>query len=247
MDERLRIENIRRALNRLEDTIIFALIERAQFKQNDIIYKPGAFDPVIDPGECLVGYLLHETEKTHARMRRYTNFEEVPFYGDLPDPILPPRDRTDMLVRPNDVNVNAEIRRIYEQETVPLLCRPGDDGQYGSSSVCDVTCLQALSTRIHYAKIIAESKYRNDPGECEAAIEAHDRDALMRLITDDEVEKTVLQRVDLKAGAYGQEPGAETSRARINAGIVTDLYRLSIIPLTKEVEIRYLLDRRSTD
>jgi len=246
MDERLKIETIRGVLNRLEDTIIFALIERAQFRRNDVIYNPGAFGSVIDPNESLVGYLLHETERTHARMRRYTNFEEAPFYDDLPDPILPPRNKADALVRPNHININAEIRRMYEQETVSLLCQPGDDGQYGSSSVCDVTCLQALSSRVHYGKIIAESKYQINPGECEAAMKAGDREALIRRITDHQVEQAVLQRVHLKACAYGQEPGAEAFRARINAGIVTDLYRLSIIPLTKEVEIRYLLGRNAS-
>ena len=243
MDERLKIETIRGVLDRLEDTIIFALIERAQFKRNDVIYDPGAFGSVISPNECLVGYLLHETEKIHARMRRYTNFEEVPFYNDLPDPILPPRNKADNLARPNKININAEIRRVYEQETVPRLCQSGDDGQHGSSSVCDVTCLQAISTRIHYGKIIAESKYRNGTKEYDDAIKGNDREALTGLLTDDDVEKAVLRRVNLKATTYGQEPGAEVSRARIDAGIIANLYRLSIIPLTKEVEIRYLLGR----
>ena len=77
MDKRLKIENIRGVLNRLEDTIIFALIERAQFRHNETIYEPGAFGSVIDANESLVGYLLHETEKTHAKMRRYTNFNLI--------------------------------------------------------------------------------------------------------------------------------------------------------------------------
>lgn len=243
MDKRLQLKTIRGVLNRLEDTIIFALIERAQFKQNRSLYERGAFAPAIGAEETLVGYLLHETETIHARMRRYTNFEEVPFTSPLPDPILPPRNRADELIRPNNINVNDRIRSIYERDTIPVLCEPGDDGQYGSSSVCDVTCLQAISTRVHYGKIIAESKYCSEPDACEAALRADDREALRALITNPAVEAEVLQRVHLKASAYGQEPGAPSARARINAHIVTDLYRQSIIPLTKQVEVDYLLTR----
>ena len=39
----LSLERIRSTLIRLEDTIIFGLIERAQFAHNPRIYEPGAF------------------------------------------------------------------------------------------------------------------------------------------------------------------------------------------------------------
>ena len=239
----LQIDNIRAALNRLEETIIFALIERAQFKLNEIIYKQGAFGADISADESLVGYLLHETERIHARMRRYTAPEEAPFHDDLPQPVLPTRSDPDSPIRPNSINVCHEIRRAYEKETVPVLCDPGDDGQYGSSSVCDVTCLQAIATRVHFAKFVAESKYRENPSTLDELIRTRDRDGLLSLITDTDVEQAVLDRVNSKARTYGQEPGTETARSRINAGIVTDLYRCWIIPLTKEVETRYLFER----
>jgi chorismate mutase len=40
----LSLDKIRGILNRLEDTIIFALIERAQFAYNQRIYQPRAFE-----------------------------------------------------------------------------------------------------------------------------------------------------------------------------------------------------------
>ena len=38
------LEELRSTLIRLEETIIFALIERAQFKTNPDVYKPGNID-----------------------------------------------------------------------------------------------------------------------------------------------------------------------------------------------------------
>lgn len=45
-------------------------------------------------------------------------------------------------------------------EVVPLICEPGDDDQHGSSVVCDVNALQALSRRVHLGKFVAESKFQ---------------------------------------------------------------------------------------
>jgi hypothetical protein len=39
----LSLESIRSTLIRQEETIIFALIERAQFRHNDVVYKRGGF------------------------------------------------------------------------------------------------------------------------------------------------------------------------------------------------------------
>ncbi len=239
----LELSYIRSCLIRMEETIIFALIERAQFKLNDIIYKVGAFGSEINQNESLVGYLLHETEVIHARMRRYKSPQEKPFLTNLPEPLLPPLHETNSPIKPNSINVNNEIRHVYEKETVPQLCNPGDDGQYGSSSVCDVTCLQAISTRVHFAQLVAESKYQENKEECDLYIRASDDGSLMNLITNAKVEAAVIDRVHTKATAYGQDPNAETDASKINARIVTDLYSQWIIPLTKKVEILYLMQR----
>jgi hypothetical protein len=57
MSEQLQIEQVRNELIRLEETIIFALIERAQFMRNAVIYDPGRFGSVLE-GESLVGFML---------------------------------------------------------------------------------------------------------------------------------------------------------------------------------------------
>lgn len=45
----LSLESIRSTLIRQEETIIFALIERSQFRRNDIVYKRGGFGDLGSP------------------------------------------------------------------------------------------------------------------------------------------------------------------------------------------------------
>lgn len=89
--EPLKLGHLRDTLIRLEDSIVFALIERAQFKRNDKIYLPRAFEFPGDPGISFLEYMLKETEKVHAKVRRYTSPDEHPFspIESLPSPILP--------------------------------------------------------------------------------------------------------------------------------------------------------------
>ncbi len=241
MSEQLLLSNIRAVLARLEETIIFELIERAQFKRNDIIYKPGGFGPATR-GESLVGFHLLEIEKVHARIRRYTSPDEHPFFAGLPEPILPPLHYAANPLRPNAININDRIRVIYEAEIIPHICQPGDDKQYGSSSMCDVTCLQVFSKRIHYGKFAAESKFRGDPEGYRSLCVAGDKEGLMKKITDPEVEARVLERVALKAETYCRELSGEEGDPKITPGIVVDIYRQWIIPLNKEVQVAYLLE-----
>ncbi len=245
MNEQLRLENVRLVLMRLEETIIFSLIERAQFKHNDVIYKADAFGGVLE-GESLVGFLLLECERSQAKVRRFTSPDEHPFHADLPEPILPPLRYEENPLLPNDINFNARVRDVYEKEIVPRVCAGGDDGQYGSSSVCDVSCLQALSRRVHYGKFVAESKFRARPREYGSAIAAGDRDALLGLLSDPVVEKEVLQRVDLKTRTYGRDPVSKESVSRLESQVVVDLYSRWVIPLNKEVQVAYLLSRDTT-
>ncbi len=246
MNEQLLLSNIRNVLIRLEETIIFALIERAQFRRNEIIYRKGAFPGV--GARSLVGYLLHETEVIHAKMRRYTSPDEHPFFSDLPEPILPVLRYDEDPLHANRINLNDRIRAVYEQQIVPFVCTAGDDAQYGSSSVCDVACLQALSRRIHYGKFVAESKYRAEPERFRSLILRRDAEAILAAITDARIEQCVLERVRLKAQTYGREvEGGGEFCYRLLPERVVELYASWIIPLTKEVEVAYLIERVPDD
>jgi len=131
---------------------------------------------------------------------------------------------------------------IYEAEIVPYICEAGDDKQYGSSSMCDVTCLQALSKRIHYGKFVAESKYRDNPDGYHLLSASGDKEGLLKMITDPEVESRVLERVAFKAETYCRELSGKGGGPKIDPEIVVDIYRKWIIPLNKEVQVAYLIN-----
>jgi len=74
----------------------------------------------------------------------------------------------------------------------------------------------------------------------------------MQLLTYESVEAAIKKRVEAKAKAYGQEvtiggdqsPKDETSAVyKIKPKLVADLYGKWIMPLTKEVQVQYLLRR----
>ncbi len=241
MDSQLTLANIRNVLIRLEETIIFGLIERAQFCQNLVIYEKGGVGKEL-ADESLVDFLLHESERSYAKVRRYTSPDEHPFFDDLPEPILPGLS-FDSPLHPNTININAQIHEVYITQVVPYICRPGDDRQYGSSSVNDVTLLQSLSKRIHYGKFVAESKARQDEPRFSALIASADEQGLMAAITDQAVEDSVLDRVYKKATTYGRELESSASQYKVNPAIVRNIYAKWVIPLNKRVQILYLQNR----
>ena len=245
--ESLKLESLRGKLIRQEETIIFALIERAQFKRNSIIYSRGGITIDRYDGSFL-DYLLWQTERNHAEVRRYTSPDEHPFSTDLPEPILPVIEYPE-IIRKNSINVNPRIYSLYLESFIPKICASGDDGNYGSSATCDVPCLQALSKRIHYGKFIAEAKFQEDPVTYTQLIKAGNCDDIINRLTNHEVEERLFKRVALKAQAYGRDIGADhdSMSYKIKPDAIASMYREWIIPLTKEVEIQYLLQRIQND
>ncbi|KAL1959118.1 hypothetical protein VTO42DRAFT_2905 [Malbranchea cinnamomea] len=246
----LDLDNIRFQLIRLEDTIIFHLIERVQFPLNQRIYIPGG---VKIPG-CdlsLMDYLLREQERLQSRVRRYQSPDEYPFFPDaLETPILAPIQYPKIL-HDNDVNVNSIIKSRYINEILPHACKKfgrEDRGEaqenYGSAATADVACLQALSRRIHFGKFVAESKFRMQPEKFVKMIKEEDREGIEEAITDTAVEKAVLERLRLKAKTYGQDPSRPgEGPLKINVEAVVAMYKHSVIPMTKMVEVEYLMQR----
>ncbi len=241
--ETLKLDNLREVLIRQEETIIFALIERAQFKRNDVIYQEGGIQ-IHDFAKCFSDYLLWETEKVHARVRRYTSSDEHPFHGDLPAPILPPLETPRQIV-PNTINFNHKIHQIYKASLIPIICEEGDDRNYGSSATCDVACLQALSKRIHYGKYIAEAKYLDDAAVYNRLRTSQDNAGLLEKLTNRAVENELLLRVAEKAKTYGRDNDNEnpSNQFKIDPATIASIYERWIIPLTKEVEVAYLVSR----
>ncbi|KAI0272924.1 chorismate mutase [Russula aff. rugulosa BPL654] len=233
----LSLERIRSILTRLEDTIIFSLIERAQFAHNPKIYERGVFKELkeLQFNGSWLEWFLKETEIFHGTHATY------PFTSGLPEPILA-------------INVNASILSFYIRTIVPRISLQAtltlacikrskgiigddeleDDGNYGSAATVDVEVLQAVSKRVHYGKFVSESKFKQDPAAFIPLIQQGDAEALIALITNPE----------LNAGCYDGEPLPNcSSKGKIDVDCVVDLYESYIIPLTKEIEVEYLLKR----
>lgn len=133
---------------------------------------------------------------------------------------------------------------------LPALTSPGDDGNYGSAAVADVAALQALAKRVHYGQFVAEAKFRADPGGYAALARAGDRAGIYGRLTDVAVEAAVLARVEAKAAAFGADvdpaegaAGASEASPKVDPAAVAGLYADVVLPLTKEVQVRYLLTR----
>jgi len=141
----------------------------------------------------------------------------------------------------------------YLNRIVPAVCVQKDDQNYGSSATCDVACLQALSQRIHYGKFVAETKFRDpkDQQQYIKLIKACDKEAIETLLTNKKVEESLLNRLRRKALTYGQDITNDlklddnelSKNLKINVDVVVELYEKWVIPLTKQVEVEYLLIR----
>jgi chorismate mutase len=211
--------------------------------------------------------MLREQERLHSLVRRYQSPDEYPFFLDaLQKPILKPLNYPKIL-HDNGVNVNKQLKECYIEHVLPAACAKFDreergDAQenYGSAAVCDVNCLQALSRRIHFGKFVAEVKFRKETEKFVALIKAEDRKGIDEAITDSKVEKKVLERLRLKAKTYGTDPDiASQDPGKINVEAVVAMYKVRdfsivkcnvsdmrkdyVIPLTKEVEVEYLMQR----
>ena len=97
---------------------------------------------------------------------------------------------------------------------------------------------------------VSESKFRSAPADFIPHILNPNEEALAALITKPAVEAALLVRLAKKAFFYGQELDAAGNPAptdakdlKLDVQEVVKLYKDYIIPLTKDVEVEYLLTR----
>lgn len=242
---------IRFQLIRLEDTVLFHIIERVQFPYNSTIYKQGAI-PIPGSDLSFSDWVLREQEALQSKIRRYQSPDEYPFFPNAMQATILPDLHYPKILWENDVNVNPELKRRYVQTILPAACakpereeRSEAQENYGSAATADVMCLQSLSRRIHFGKFVAESKFQKDPETFVKLIKAEDRDGIDAAITDAKVEKKVLERLRLKAQMYGRDPNFndDSGVPKINVDAVVAMYKDHVIPLTKLVEVDYLMQR----
>ncbi|CDK29391.1 unnamed protein product [Kuraishia capsulata CBS 1993] len=245
----LNLANIRDALVRMEDTIIFDLIERSQFFQSPSVYKPDVF-PIPDFQGSFLEWSLLQLEKAHSQVRRYEAPDETPFFPDqLLKSFLPPLNYPPVLASySNEINANDEIMRMYIHEIVPLISA-GEGEQpenLGSTCTADIEALQALSRRIHFGKFVAEAKFRAETERFTKLILNKDVEGIEDAITNSAVEEKILLRLLEKGQAYGTDPTMKYSQnpqSKVKPEVLVRIYKDLVIPLTKKVETDYLLRR----
>lgn len=211
------------------------MIERVQFPLNRTVYDPNGID-LPTKNTTLLDWILWQTEHTHSLIRRFESPDEHPFFpGAVAQPLLKPLEYP-LVLYPNDVNVNDQIKTAYIEKVLPTACKHwtrADRGQhqenYGSTVVADVSCLQALSRRIHYGKFVAESKFQKETERFVALIVAEDRAGIDLAITNAKVEAQVLERLELKAKTYGTDPSDPSpDQAKINVDAVVAMYKVGL-------------------
>jgi chorismate mutase len=242
--EHLDLNLIALQLEGLEETIIYHLIDRVQYRKNSVVYLPGQSGFRGFTAKNLLDIRLLYHERMDAVFGRFCVPEERPFNKNLPKP----RRKVHLPSYPlalndyNAVNLTAGIKQDY-LTLVDKICRDGDDGQYGSSVENDVFALQAISRRVHYGALyVAEAKYRENPARYRKLIDGHEPEALLQALTRKEVEERIIVRVKEKVRIAQAQVNTKI-RTLIDPKRILDFYRDTIIPLTKQGEIEYLFNR----
>jgi len=193
----------------------------------------------------------------HARIRRYTSPDEHAFFpASLPPPLLPPLTYAYSNPLPryaDEINCNGRVMEAYLRAVLPAITEDGDDNNYGSTVLNDVAALQALSKRIHFGKFVAESKWRAQPELFHDAVRAGDGAAVLAALTYPEQEAAVAARVARKAAgfmasieeaaAWGEVVLPHQPPCLVTPATVSRLWTELVMPLTKEVQVAYLLRR----
>jgi len=241
---KLTLNQIAAHLEALEETIIFQLMARAQYKQNLSVYQPGKSGFSGFDNSSLLDLRILKEEEMDSQFGRFTVPEERPFNKDLPK-VVRVFDRPPCEIPLKDfdeVNLTAKIKEGYTS-FIPFICQEGDDHNYGSSVEYDMKSLRAISERIHYGSMyVAERKFQDNPKEYIRSIIEKDTVGLLIKLTRKKVEENILVRVYEKSVRY-QEGINPSIRHRIDPNIIKNIYETFIIPCTKAGEIRYLLSR----
>jgi chorismate mutase len=250
------LDNVVKRLESFEDTIIDALIRRAQYRVNKPIYTYMSRSKPWKRPKSLLEISLYEREKIEMRLGCFQAPEDIPFTRSLVRQAFSQAQAgfhsSFQQIRAcgaAKVNLNASILSAY-QHLLTGLCENGDDGKHLPTVDRDIAALKEISRRIHLgAFYVGECKFRSDPSSFSRLIIEKDRDGLMEKISRREVEKKIVCRVREKAETCRQRISDETFGDRgamfrnTIPGEVSLFFRDSIIPLTKDGEVAYLLNR----
>ncbi|KAE8231120.1 hypothetical protein CF326_g3872 [Tilletia indica] len=223
---------IRNVLERMEDLIIFALIQRSQYPYDPALYLPHGKSP------SALKWFLEKEEGVLALTGQWQLPDQVPFTSlqKLPQPIYSPLPSYPTVLNgsASQINLNKALKRAYLNSTLPSLnltiTTTTPSPVPGPTLNTDASVLHLLSSRIYLGRYVAESKYVSNSTAFADPIRTRNTTMLNLLVTNRTVEDANVQRVQLKAVSYGAPSEA-----------VGGLYRDVLIPLTKEVEVSFIL------
>ena len=229
----MQISEIRELLRECENSIIFAIFERARWKRNHKAYE-------IDTptGQSIFTQMLAGTEALHATLGRYSCPEEQPF-TKITEKDLPTKSyqiNGYLVKNHSSINHNLVILDNYFNIVLPKITEEGIDENLGSAVTADINLLQALSRRIHLGKLVAQSKYNSDP---EWYSQSHtDTDILIKL-TNQSVEDDIVARLSKKLKNFTKDTSNDLLNIRFNTDTIAEIYQDFIMPTTKQVQISY--------
>lgn len=152
----------------------------------------------------------------------YTPIEEFPFF-----------------IENKKTAINDKFYQLYISNILPTICDNGNNNLIYAFEK-DITLLRLVSRRIHLGIFVASAKYKADTLRYNNLIKKGNRDGIMTLLTDLKTEENVLKRVYDKSSIYikGFDIKSEINLPEY----FSSLYKDTIIPLTKSVELEYLMN-----
>ena len=239
------LSEISQRLESYEETIVFKLIDRAQYAANVVIYEPGKSGFKGAGNLSLLELRLRFQEQMDTQFGKFCVPEERPFIKSSSTPRRKAMvdDRGILIDDCNVINLTEDILKGYIA-LIPHICDPGDDGHYGSSVELDVYALQAISRRVHFGSLYAaEAKYTADLEGFAKLIAAKEEEGLLKRLTRKNVEDNIIKRIKEKTESTQAMVNKEIRRV-IKPEVVVNFYRECIIPLTKKGQVQYLLNRK---
>ncbi|MBN2142841.1 hypothetical protein JW711_05935 [Candidatus Woesearchaeota archaeon] len=243
----LSLESARDSLLILEAPILTDLSCRLHYQHNRVIYEPEGSSEELSLGKGLFWHVLRRIEKVYGDVGRYTDPSERPFIKQEYDLVRKGRASVPMqkYVNLNDRLLKsylAFLSRFYKEKNKDNRNEnaaedKSDDGHHGSAVQYDIAGLQECSQRIHDGEVVAESKYQKDKGLYNELIASSDREGLLACLTVQEVEDVILDKIkDYLQANHHMHPSLSADKGR-------SFFSEVLIPLTKDVEVEYLLAR----
>lgn len=232
----MQISEIRELLRECENSIIFAIFERARWKRNHKAYE-------IDTptGQSIFTQMLEGTEALHTTLGRYSCPEEHPF-TEITEKEFPTKNyqiNNYLVKNHSSINHNQVILDNYFNLVLPKITEGEDedeDENLGSAVTADINLLQALSRRIHLGKLVAQSKYNSDP---EWYSQPHTDTELFIKLTNQRVEDDIVARLSKKLKNFTKDTSNDLLNIRFNTDTIAEIYQDFIMPTTKQVQISY--------